>query len=525
MENIQIKVSVIIPMYKCSEYVDDLLHSMRNQTLKEIEIICVLDGEDKEISNIIDKHISVDSRISYIIQEHSNAGEARNKGLKIAKGEYLSFLDADDLFNPKLLEKLYNKAKDNDADISMCSANEINFWKGETTSFNDKYAEFDENTVIDPNNIDNLYVLAKSVLWNKMFKKEFIEEKKLYFTNTHITNDLLFVYSALTCSKRITVIKEVLVTRRKYHNENSISSNRCIYSEESIYVFETLQKWLKDNGYWKRRKKDFIEKFKGDVSYHASYGYNKKFVDALVKYIATKSPWKYMCNAELVNALNLHVNKLKKQRQKLKDDMIILKKENDPFQKKKYEFISNIIANYEEIYNETKKQYGRNLKKRSNPISWFIWSINFRGLKETLHKIKDFIFKEEEINVDTICSGFITNDRHNLSFALPYKTYRKTAKVIDLEISVRSNGYYPVTSSRKNKKDVMKLGTHIIPIIKNGKTIRQDDFTRVYADISNGIGIKFVIPFYNQLFKDTKGNIADNNMPAAVCVKGKIKLK
>ena len=277
-DNEEIKISIIMPVYNSEDELEQSIKSVDKQTLKEIELICIDDGSTDNSLNILRDFEKRYDFVKVYTQENQGSGKARNYGIELSKGEYIGFLDADDLFNPKLLEKLYNKAKDNDADISMCCANEINYWKGETTSFNDRYAEFDENTVIDPNNIDNLYVLAKSVLWNKMFKKEFIEEKKLYFTNTHITNDLLFVYSALTCSKRITVIKEVLVTRRKYHNENSISSNRCIYSEESIYVFETFQKWLKDNGYWKRRKKDFIEKFKGDVSYHASYGYNKKFV-------------------------------------------------------------------------------------------------------------------------------------------------------------------------------------------------------------------------------------------------------
>ena len=98
-------VSVIIPVYNAEQYLCECLESVVNQTLREIEIICVDDGSTDDSLPVIRKLQKKDSRISVLLQEHKGAGAARNLGLAHAKGQYLAFLDADDYFDPQLLEK------------------------------------------------------------------------------------------------------------------------------------------------------------------------------------------------------------------------------------------------------------------------------------------------------------------------------------------------------------------------------------------------------------------------------------
>lgn len=120
------KVSVIIPCYNTAPYIEECLVSVRKQTLKDIEIICIDDGSTDETLKIIREFSKNDSRIIVHSQKNKGVGPARNKGISMAKGEYLCFLDPDD-FYPTLdiLEKSYAKAKEHNALI--CGGEFIEF--------------------------------------------------------------------------------------------------------------------------------------------------------------------------------------------------------------------------------------------------------------------------------------------------------------------------------------------------------------------------------------------------------------
>ena len=106
-----VKVSVILPVYNASDYLHQCMDSIVGQTLKDIEIICVDDGSTDNSLDILKEYEQKDKRVKVIQQKNAGAGAARNNGLSIATGEYLSFLDSDDFFEPDMLEKAYEKAK------------------------------------------------------------------------------------------------------------------------------------------------------------------------------------------------------------------------------------------------------------------------------------------------------------------------------------------------------------------------------------------------------------------------------
>ena len=107
-----VKVSVILPVYNASDYLHQCMDSIVGQTLKDIEIICVDDGSTDNSLDILKEYEQKDKRVKVIQQKNAGAGAARNNGLSIATGEYLSFLDSDDFFEPDMLEKAYEKAKE-----------------------------------------------------------------------------------------------------------------------------------------------------------------------------------------------------------------------------------------------------------------------------------------------------------------------------------------------------------------------------------------------------------------------------
>ncbi|MCC8015955.1 MAG: glycosyltransferase, partial [Clostridiales bacterium] len=117
-----IKVSVIIPVYNSEKYLKQCLESVINQTLKEIEIICVDDGSTDNSLKILTALSEKDGRISVLRQQNLFAGAARNNGIKHAKGKYLVFWDSDDFFEAGALSALYKKCEKENADICLCGA-------------------------------------------------------------------------------------------------------------------------------------------------------------------------------------------------------------------------------------------------------------------------------------------------------------------------------------------------------------------------------------------------------------------
>lgn len=111
------KVSVILPVYNVSDYLRQCMDSIVGQTLKDIEIICVDDGSTDDSLAILKEYEAKDQRVKVIQQANAGAGAARNKGLEIATGEYLSFLDSDDFFEPDMLEKAWSKAHETRAQV------------------------------------------------------------------------------------------------------------------------------------------------------------------------------------------------------------------------------------------------------------------------------------------------------------------------------------------------------------------------------------------------------------------------
>lgn len=113
---IQPKVSVIIPIYNTGCYLQECVESVRNQTLRNIEIILVDDESPDNAPQLCDKYANVDERVKVIHKKNGGLGFARNSGLDVATGEFVSFIDSDDFISPNMLQTLYETAKKYDAD-------------------------------------------------------------------------------------------------------------------------------------------------------------------------------------------------------------------------------------------------------------------------------------------------------------------------------------------------------------------------------------------------------------------------
>lgn len=145
------KISVILPVYNMGNYIQECLDTVKSQTLKEIEIICVDDGSTDNSVEIIQSNIQTDDRIVLIKKENGGAASARNAALRVARGEFVAFMDPDDWYpESNVLETLYTKAKENEVLICGGSFSEISEKKGLVTEFTgvrSKYTFKDEGIV------------------------------------------------------------------------------------------------------------------------------------------------------------------------------------------------------------------------------------------------------------------------------------------------------------------------------------------------------------------------------------------
>ncbi|HFI0430083.1 TPA: glycosyltransferase family 2 protein, partial [Streptococcus suis] len=117
-------ISVCVPVYNSSTYLKECIESIRNQTFKDLEIICVDDGSTDNSLEILKEFQKLDPRIQLIVQERNmGVGAARNRAIDLASGQYMSFIDSDDFIEPEMFEELYNKAIEKDAEIAICDVN------------------------------------------------------------------------------------------------------------------------------------------------------------------------------------------------------------------------------------------------------------------------------------------------------------------------------------------------------------------------------------------------------------------
>ena len=116
------KVSIIIPIYNDEKFLEQCITSVQNQTLRNIQIICVDDGSTDTSPSILEAYKKREPRMIVLKQPNQGAGAARNLGMQYAEGDFISFLDSDDIFDPFMLEQMSEKADRENLDVVVCRA-------------------------------------------------------------------------------------------------------------------------------------------------------------------------------------------------------------------------------------------------------------------------------------------------------------------------------------------------------------------------------------------------------------------
>jgi len=242
------KISVIVPVYNCEMYLNKCINSVLNQTFEDFEVIIINNGSLDDSAQICAKYADEDPRVNYVLKENSGgAGEPRNKGMDLAKGEYIVFLDADDYLEPTALEVLYKEAVSMDYDCVIASYR--NFSEDYITDFN---TILEERELIGEKEVRDYFTRIypngeAGYLWNKIYKKDIIDHYEIRFPSMQRLEDGFFNVDYFSHVDKCKIIGDVV-----YHYKLNAQTQLFKKSPPNYYelikelanhYYSTIKQW------------------------------------------------------------------------------------------------------------------------------------------------------------------------------------------------------------------------------------------------------------------------------------------
>lgn len=263
-ENIQekeIKISVVMPIYNAGEYLSRAISDVLRQTLTEFELICVDDGSTDNSPAIIERFKKKDSRVSSIRQSNAGPSVARNKGLELVKGKYVIFFDADDIYEPTLLESLYEVAERDNLDVAVTKFDIY-------SELDNKYslpADEPHSSIFVPGGVtsknehpDFIFGSTTGYVWNKLIRTSFLSDKKIAFDpDLYVFEDVHFVCSVMALAERVERIDGILIHHRVYSEQSRATLFRKYYGQVPV-VYKKIREFLMQHGMYIPLKKGYL---------------------------------------------------------------------------------------------------------------------------------------------------------------------------------------------------------------------------------------------------------------------------
>ena len=253
-----VKVSVVIPVYNVGEFLGECLDSIVNQSLRDIEIICVNDGSTDDSLSILEGYAEKDSRFTVVSQENGGHAVATNKGMSMASGKYLYLMDSDDILEFSALEDTYNLAEEKNADMVLFKSinydnDENRYYKSELYSM-DKVADFIGDSVVNYEDLGDLIFEIPVTPWSKLYNNSFIKKINVKFPEGLVFDDNVFFWDVLFNAERIVFLNQYLFIRRWYNYSSTTSGDlRFMDSIEiSNLIIDRFKKYGVFNQYKKR---------------------------------------------------------------------------------------------------------------------------------------------------------------------------------------------------------------------------------------------------------------------------------
>ena len=291
---LSVKISVIIPIYNAEKYLTDCLDSIVNQTFKDIEIICINDGSKDRSEKIIKKYAQKDKRIILFNQKNKGAAIAREKGIEISNGEYLSFIDSDDIFHYRTLEIAYENIKKYNSEVLWYQI--VYFGKKKKLKLNENIESYEVKNF----SMTSMYWCC--VVWNRVWKASIIKKNNINFGKIICGEDNVFNAIILPFLNNITVIDAYLVYHRNV--KKGLSSHA---ENKTMNLFNSIPKMIKT---WKRN--NILKAENSEKIYYSLFNYvsffDEKYKNIFYKYLINE---KTIFNEDFISNAGIYKNTLK----------------------------------------------------------------------------------------------------------------------------------------------------------------------------------------------------------------------
>ena len=270
------EISIIVPVYNAEKYINSTLDALKNQTLKNIEIILVNDCSTDKSLHILNDYAKKDNRFK-VISLNKNSGPAmcRNEGLKVAKGDYIGFCDCDDFVDLNFYEELYKKAVTDNADIV----------KGlmRTIDLSGDIIVGDINSKIEKNRLEFLYEFTSAV-----YKSSFLSGNNIQFPEKYRTSeDFIFLINCIIKTKKVSLINNVYYNYCRREKSLDKKRNSLFSTILSLKVINEAVKIIDNSNLEETNKNDYAKITEMVLRRH--FYFLKQSSSFLAKYLCMKS--------------------------------------------------------------------------------------------------------------------------------------------------------------------------------------------------------------------------------------------
>ncbi len=277
-------ISIIVPIYNVEKYLDKCLFSIRNQSLKEIEIICIDDCSPDKSAKIVEKHQKEDSRIKLLRHDKNKGlGGARNTGILAAQADYIAGVDSDDTIHPDMMRQLWENTQEGKFDIVCCGFDRVDE-KGKVLSS----AIFSATEVTNENNSINIFTLFYPSFWNKIWRRSLFIDNNIFFPEHLYFEDLATTPKILTKAKHIKIIE---VSLYKYLQRNDAIT--ATYTDKHIVdffkVFAIIRNHLIEYNLYNQYEASFLLMVDNSMFWYSNKliesGMADKFIDQHLRHL------------------------------------------------------------------------------------------------------------------------------------------------------------------------------------------------------------------------------------------------
>jgi glycosyltransferase involved in cell wall biosynthesis len=236
------KISILVPIYNVEPYLRECLDSLINQTLKDIEIICINDGSTDRSLSILEDYASNDPRIHIVNKANSGYGHSMNRALDLATGDYIGIVESDDFVAPTMFDKLYEEAIINNADVVKSNYFEYTS-SSDSLNFVENLKGCAYHTVLSPIDAQSVFLTRPSI-WSGVYKRSFLLNNKIRFLETPGASyqDTSFAFKVWASAERVYLTRDAFLYYRKDNMDSSVNSASkvfCICDE-----YEEIEKFL-----------------------------------------------------------------------------------------------------------------------------------------------------------------------------------------------------------------------------------------------------------------------------------------